>query len=57
MSFDINHRGAPDWEEEKSNLQIVLSFVSGTAPQLPAEQLFIYSCAQSHVFMRINMKL
>ena len=44
-------------EGKKSHLQIVSSFVSGTAPQLPSEQVFIYSCRQSHVFMRINPKL
>lgn len=43
--------------KKKSHLQIVSSFVSGTAPQLPSEQVFIYSCRQSHVFMRINPKL
>lgn len=44
-------------KKKKSHLQIVSSFVSGTAPQLPSEQVFIYSCRQSHVFMRINPKL
>lgn len=43
--------------KKKSHLQTVSSFVSGTAPQLPSEQVFIYSCRQSHVFMRINPKL
>lgn len=44
-------------KKKKSHLQIVSSFVSGTAPQLPSEQVFIYSCRPSHVFMRINPKL
>lgn len=44
-------------KKKKSHLQIVSSFVSATAPQLPSEQVFIYSCRQSHVFMRINPKL